>query len=116
MAEKLAALKTAKYFAQRAPRGDLAAALATLSRADGQEPAPEDQRRKRKLHRGGHAPLCLTAAEQPIDFPHDLVRERAPYCASWNAWRTRGCLRMWIRGGGVDGVCQVDSAGCCFHP
>ncbi len=44
VAEKLAALKTAEYFAQRAPRGDLDAALATLNRAGGVEPAPGDRR------------------------------------------------------------------------
>lgn len=43
VAEKLAALKTADYFAQRATRGDLEAALATLSRAGGQEPEPDDR-------------------------------------------------------------------------
>ena len=42
VAEKLAALKTADYFAQRAQRGDLAAALATLSRTGGRPPEPED--------------------------------------------------------------------------
>lgn len=42
VAEKLAALKTADYFAQRASRGDLDAALATLSRVGGQEPEADD--------------------------------------------------------------------------
>ncbi|PAT36342.1 toxin-antitoxin system HicB family antitoxin [Vandammella animalimorsus] len=37
-AEKLAALKTADYFMQRAERGDMAAALATLGRVGGQRP------------------------------------------------------------------------------
>lgn len=44
VAEKLAALKTADYFAQRAMRGDLDAALATLNRAGGQMPEAEDRR------------------------------------------------------------------------
>lgn len=42
VAEKLAALKTADYFAQRASQADLAAALVTLSRAGGQAPEGED--------------------------------------------------------------------------
>lgn len=42
VAEKLAALKTADYFAQRATRGDLANALATLNRASGKTPEPDD--------------------------------------------------------------------------
>lgn len=42
VAEKLAAMKTADYFAQRAQRGDMAAALAFLSRKGGQAPRPED--------------------------------------------------------------------------
>ncbi|RMX15675.1 pilus assembly protein HicB [Vandammella animalimorsus] len=42
VAEKLAALKTADYFMQRAERGDMAAALATLGRAGGQQPEGED--------------------------------------------------------------------------
>ncbi|PAT40530.1 toxin-antitoxin system HicB family antitoxin [Vandammella animalimorsus] len=42
VAEKLAALKTADYFTQRAERGDMAAALATLGRAGGQQPEGED--------------------------------------------------------------------------
>ncbi len=42
VAEKLAALKTADYFQQRASRGDLDVALATLSRAGGRAPEPED--------------------------------------------------------------------------
>ena len=36
VAEKLAAMKTADYFAQRAQRGDTAAALAFLQRKGGQ--------------------------------------------------------------------------------
>ncbi|MDO5625832.1 MAG: YlcI/YnfO family protein [Pseudomonadota bacterium] len=43
VAEKLAALKTADYFAQRAAQGDLTAALAVLNRAGGREPAPDDK-------------------------------------------------------------------------
>lgn len=42
VAEKLAALKTADYFTQRAERGDMVAALATLGRAGGQQPEGED--------------------------------------------------------------------------
>lgn len=42
VAEKLSALKTADYFAERANRGDLAAALAMLSRAGGQAPDAND--------------------------------------------------------------------------
>ena len=42
VAEKLAAMKTADYFAQRAQRGDMAAALAFLGRKGGQAPGPED--------------------------------------------------------------------------
>ena len=38
VAEKLSALKTADYFAERAKRGDLAAALAMLNRVGGQAP------------------------------------------------------------------------------
>jgi hypothetical protein len=43
VAEKLSALKTADYFAERAKRGDLAAALAMLSRAGGQTPDANDE-------------------------------------------------------------------------
>ena len=44
VAEKLAALKTADYFAQRAAKGDLNAALAMLNRSGGQAPAEDDIR------------------------------------------------------------------------
>lgn len=44
VAEKLAALKTADYFVQRAAKGDLNAALAMLSRAGGQAPVADDIR------------------------------------------------------------------------
>ena len=44
VAEKLAALKTADYFAQRAAKGDLNAALAMLNRSDGQAPVEDDIR------------------------------------------------------------------------
>ena len=43
VAEKLATLKTADYFAQRAAQGDLKAALAMLNRAGGQTPAAGDE-------------------------------------------------------------------------
>ncbi len=43
VAEKLAALKTASYFAERAARGNLDAALALLSRDGGQPPAVGDE-------------------------------------------------------------------------
>ena len=42
VAEKLAALKTADYFAQRAAHGDLKAALTMLNGAGGQAPAAGD--------------------------------------------------------------------------
>lgn len=42
VAEKLAAMKTAEYFAQRAQRGDMAAALAFLGREGGQPPQEQD--------------------------------------------------------------------------
>jgi hypothetical protein len=42
VAEKLAAMKTADYFAQRAERGDMTAALALLSRKGGQPPQDQD--------------------------------------------------------------------------
>jgi hypothetical protein len=42
VAEKLSALKTADYFAERAQRGDLAQALTMLNRASGQPPAADD--------------------------------------------------------------------------
>ena len=43
VAEKLAALKTADYFAQRATQGDLKAALAMLNRTGGQTPVAGDE-------------------------------------------------------------------------
>jgi hypothetical protein len=43
VAEKLSALKTANYFAQRAAHGDLAQALALLNRDGGQPPALDDE-------------------------------------------------------------------------
>ncbi|MEY4907259.1 MAG: hypothetical protein RL260_977 [Pseudomonadota bacterium] len=43
VAEKLAALKTADYFTERAQRGDVQAAMALLSRAGGQPPADDDR-------------------------------------------------------------------------
>ncbi|MBS3998514.1 MAG: pilus assembly protein HicB [Hydrogenophaga sp.] len=43
VAEKLSAMKTAQYFAERAQRGDLQAALAFLNRSGGQLPADEDR-------------------------------------------------------------------------
>jgi hypothetical protein len=42
VAEKLAALRTADYFAERAARGDLDAALRFLSREGGAPPRPDD--------------------------------------------------------------------------
>ena len=42
VAEKLAAMKTADYFAQRAQRGDKDAALAFLSRKGGKAPDEQD--------------------------------------------------------------------------
>ena len=44
VAEKLAALKTADYFAQRAAKGDLNAALTMLNRSGGQAPVEDDIR------------------------------------------------------------------------
>jgi hypothetical protein len=44
VAEKLAALKTADYFVQRAAKGDLNAALAILNRSGGQAPMADDIR------------------------------------------------------------------------
>ena len=49
VAEKLAALKTADYFVQRAGNGDLNAALALLGRAGGQLPIPDDEYQKPKM-------------------------------------------------------------------
>ncbi|WP_302174841.1 pilus assembly protein HicB [uncultured Hydrogenophaga sp.] len=43
VAEKLSAMKTAQYFADRASRGDLQAALAMLSRSGGLPPADDDR-------------------------------------------------------------------------
>ncbi|HOV18301.1 YlcI/YnfO family protein [Ottowia sp.] len=43
VAEKLAAMKTADYFQERARTGDLDAALAFLRRAGGQPPADDDR-------------------------------------------------------------------------
>lgn len=43
IAEKLAALKTANYFAERAARGNLDLALALLNREGGQPPATGDE-------------------------------------------------------------------------
>ncbi len=43
VAEKLAALKTADYFAERARRGDLQAALDFLSRPGGLPPEEDDR-------------------------------------------------------------------------
>lgn len=42
VAEKLSALKTADYFAERATRGNLEAALAMLNRSGGQAPDVDD--------------------------------------------------------------------------
>ncbi|MDZ7856285.1 pilus assembly protein HicB [Sphaerotilus sp.] len=43
VAEKLAALKTADYFTERAQRGDVQAAMALLNRAGGQPPTEDDR-------------------------------------------------------------------------
>ncbi len=43
VAEKLAALKTAEYFAERARRGDLQAALNFMHRPGGQLPVEDDR-------------------------------------------------------------------------
>ena len=43
VAEKLSAMKTAQYFADRAQRGDPQAALALLGRSGGQPPADDDR-------------------------------------------------------------------------
>ena len=42
VAEKLAAMKTADYFTQRAQRGDMTAARAFLNRKGGQPPEEQD--------------------------------------------------------------------------
>ncbi len=44
VAEKLAALKTATYFTERAARGNPDLALALLNREGGQAPTPGDER------------------------------------------------------------------------
>ena len=49
VAEKLAALKTASYFAQRAQDGDLDQALKLLSRTGGRAPATGDVLPKKRL-------------------------------------------------------------------
>ena len=43
VAEKLSALKTADYFAERAARGDIAEALRLLRRPGGEPPRPGDE-------------------------------------------------------------------------
>jgi hypothetical protein len=43
VAEKLSALKTADYFARRAERGDVDAALRFLDRPGGEPPEPGDE-------------------------------------------------------------------------
>lgn len=43
VAEKLSAMKTGEYFADRARGGDLQAALAMLGRPGGQPPAEDDR-------------------------------------------------------------------------
>ena len=43
VAEKLSALKTAEYFARRAERGDVDAALRFLDRPGGEPPGPDDE-------------------------------------------------------------------------
>ena len=43
VAEKLAALKTAEFFTERASRADIQAARRLLRRDGGQPPAPEDR-------------------------------------------------------------------------
>jgi hypothetical protein len=44
VAEKLAALQTASYFAQRSAQGDVQQALAFLNREGGVAPVPGDER------------------------------------------------------------------------
>jgi hypothetical protein len=46
VAEKLSAMKTAEFFAERRGRADPKAAMAILSREGGQPPEPEDQLRE----------------------------------------------------------------------
>lgn len=43
VAEKLAAMKTAEFFAERRARADPGAAIAILSRESGRPPEPEDR-------------------------------------------------------------------------
>ena len=43
VAEKLSALTTADYFAGRAKRGDIGAALRILERSGGEPPRPDDE-------------------------------------------------------------------------
>ena len=43
VAEKLAAMKTAEFFAERRARADRGAAIAILSRGGGRPPEPEDR-------------------------------------------------------------------------
>ena len=43
VAEKLAAMKTAEFFAERRARADTEAAIAILSREGGRPPEPEDR-------------------------------------------------------------------------
>ena len=43
VAEKLSAMKTARFFAERRARGDPKAAIAILSREGGRPPEPEDR-------------------------------------------------------------------------
>jgi hypothetical protein len=45
VAEKVAALRTADYFAERAKRGDVEAALQFLGRSGGEPPSAGDERR-----------------------------------------------------------------------
>ena len=53
VAEKLSALKTEDYFAQRAGRGDVSRALRILKRAGvGNPPAPRDELPKAATRRG----------------------------------------------------------------
>jgi hypothetical protein len=46
VAEKLSAMKTAEFFAERRGRADPKAAMAILSREGGQPPEPEDRLRE----------------------------------------------------------------------
>ncbi len=49
VAEKLAAMKTARYFVERAANGNLDAALALLNRSGGQPPAADDELPARRV-------------------------------------------------------------------